>query len=189
MNWLDIVILIILSYAVIKGAMSGLIKSAGNFFAVLIALTCYAVVTPLVDFFLNDVLGASQGFSAWSSRIVSIVLIIVVLKLLVHVLNHLINATPLGLINHLGGALVNLVIWLLICSFAFNVFEFIDQFTKPISQLISSTDQVQDKQTDRDKSIFYYPIKEILPAIVPGNAFPKQDDMASVRVDEGKESK
>lgn len=177
-----------MAYAVIKGAMDGLIKSAGNFLSVLIAITCYAAVTPLVDALLVNVLGASQGFSSWSSRIVAIVLIVVVLRLVVHLINGAVNKTPFGLLNRLGGAVVNLFIYLIVMSFAFNLFEFVDQFTKPISKIIASEKEEDRQESDRDSSIFYYPIKGILPAVVPGNAFPKQDEMSSVRIGHSSEA-
>ncbi|MDL2255514.1 CvpA family protein [Parabacteroides sp. OttesenSCG-928-K15] len=159
MNWLDIVILCLAGIGIVKGLFDGIIKQVVS----LIALVAGIFFCGKAALWLRGYMISLDWFPQEATTIVSYVLgfflIAGIVLLAGEIVNRVIGATPLSIINHLFGGLFGLLVMIVFISLFFNLLEAIDQGSALI--------HLQTKLDSR----FYYPVKELLPTIFPSGLF------------------
>lgn len=156
MNVIDIIIVVILLFAAVRGFMIGLFSSIASLVAIVAGVFCAIHFSYILeDMLLNSVL-------EWSSKTYKIVafavtFLVVVLTIIFigKLLTKLADITALGLLNKLLGAIFGALKWSVILSFIFLLF---DKFNSTIPFV---------KKETLDESVFYSPIKSIVPTLFP----------------------
>ena len=159
MIWLDILLLCLAGIGFGKGLFDGFIKQVVS----LIALVAAIFLCGEAAGWLRGYIGAlgwfpEQGVSILS-YVAGFILIMGVLVLAGEIVTKVIDATPLSIINHLGGGLLGLLLSLLFTSLVLNLLDFVDKSSLFISQ------------ETKVESRFYEPVRRIVPTIYPHNLF------------------
>ena len=159
MNWLDIIIIIILISGFIKGLFDGLVKQLISVIALVLAFvfagTLAGIIRHLIDTYVHWETTFSPGTVNAIYYIISFILIVSVFGLLSKFVDQVVNHTPVGTLNRLGGGAFGFIMSLLLLSFALNVLVAFDMESKIIP-----------KET-QEKSITYVPVKMVLPIVYP----------------------
>lgn len=159
MNWLDIVILCLAGIGFVKGLFDGFIKQVVSLIALLFAIFfCGEVADWLKDYIMALGWFPEEGVSI-ICYILGFFLILGTLALAGEILSHVVEATPLGILNHLGGGLVGLIFIIAFMSLILNGLEIIDKG----SVLISQEAKVESR--------FYNPLVDLVPTFYYGNLF------------------
>lgn len=108
MNWLDIVILIVLAGGTVSGLRTGLIKAAlslgGVILGVMLAGRYYAPLAERLSFILQ------AGVADVVAFVLILIVVMLVASLLAKLLQWVTSAVTLGWVDHLGGAVLGLVL-------------------------------------------------------------------------------
>jgi membrane protein required for colicin V production len=159
MNWLDIVIFIILGSGLVKGLFDGLVKQFIGLVALVLAFifsgTLAGTIRNMIETYVHWETSFPPGTVTAIYYIIAFILIVSVFGLLANLVDRVINYTPVGALNRLGGAAFGLVMSLLFLSFALNILAVFDMESKIIH-----------KET-QEKSITYAPVKMALPVVYP----------------------
>ena len=158
MNWLDIVIIVCPATGLLKGLKDGFIKQAVSLVALIIAIIFAGKISvPVRIFLMQHIIGdaISPQIITALCYIIAFVLIIVIIHLAGKLVNFAIKLTPAKPLNILLGGLFGVFIWTLSLSIVLNLFAVFDSGSTIISK------QAQDQST------LYYPIRGILPMILP----------------------
>lgn len=159
MNWLDIVLLCLAGIGFLKGLFDGMIKQVVSLIALAVAIYfCSEVACKLEGYIVKSGLFSAESATI-VSYIVSFLLILGVIVLAGELIHRVIGATPLSILNHLGGGALGLIVMLLFLSLGLNLIEVVDKK----SSLISPEIKVE--------SHLYARIKEIVPTIYPHKLF------------------
>ena len=159
MNWLDITLLCLAGIGFGKGLFDGFIKQVVSLIALVAAIfLCGEAAGWLRGYIVALGWFPEQGVSILS-YVAGFILIMGVLVLAGEIVTKVIDATPLSIINHLGGGLLGLLLSLLFTSLVLNLLDFVDK-----SSLFSS-------QETKVESRFYEPVRRIVPTIYPHNLF------------------
>lgn len=162
MNWLDIVILCLAGVGIVKGLFDGIIKQVVSLVALVAGIFfCGKAALWLRGYILELDWIPSEGVTI-ISYVLGFFLIVAVVLLAGEIVNRLVGATPLSIINHVFGGVFGLLVMILFISLVFNLLEAIDSGSVLI--------RMQTKLDSR----FYYTIKEILPTIFPSGLFSLQ---------------
>ncbi len=157
MNWLDITLLCLAGIGFVKGLFDGFIKQVVSLIALLLAIFfCGEVADWLRGYILALGWFPEEGVSI-ICYVLGFFLILGVLALASEILNHVIDVTPLGLLNHLGGGLVGLVFIVAFMSLFLNGLEIVDKG----SVLISREAKVESR--------LYLPVVDLIPTFYYGN--------------------
>jgi membrane protein required for colicin V production len=157
-NWLDITLLCLAGIGFVKGLFDGVIKQVVSLIALVVAIFFCTKIAAWLRGYIIDWGFPEQGVTVLS-YVLGFLLIVGLFLLVGEVMHRIIGATPLSIFNHLGGGLLGLLLMLLFMSLLFNSLEIVDRGAVLISTK-SKTD-----------SRFYYPVKQIIPAIYPHNLF------------------
>ena len=160
MNWLDITLICLTGLGLVKGLFDGVVKQVVSlialvmavFFSGRLAMQLYAPLASL-GWFSDPVLVPV-------CYILSFLLILGGLALAGNLLHKVVGATPLGIINHLAGGILGMVVMLFICSALINLYEMADGSSRMISE------------NAKKESRFYYWTKSLVPAVYPYFTFP-----------------
>lgn len=159
MNWLDITLLCLAGIGLGKGLFDGFIKQVVSLIALVAAIfLCGEAAGWLRGYIVALGWFPEQGVSILS-YVAGFVLIMGVLVLAGEIVTKVIDATPLSIINHLGGGLLGLLLSLLFTSLVLNLLDFVDKS----SLFISRETKVESR--------FYEPVRRIVPTIYPHNLF------------------
>lgn len=155
MNYIDIVIIVILALAMIRGFMNGFVKEIASLAALILGIWgairfSSFTAARLYDYF--DMTGKYVGIIAF---IVTFLIIVVIIHFIGLLVDKLMKAVALGFINKLLGIAFGLLKSVLIMSVVFMVLNAIDQHRPflPKEKL--------------EGSMLYNPISDIAPAIFP----------------------
>ena len=159
MNWLDITILCLCGVGLIKGLFDGMIIQVVALGALIIGFYLCSGAAGWLCGYLQQVSWFPPNAVFPLSYFLGFILIVGIILLAGNIVNHLISATPLSILNHLFGGFVGLVIMILVISFLFNMMEIIGNLSSLIPQEI------------KVESRFYNMIKDVIPTIFPGNLF------------------
>ncbi|MDR1344079.1 MAG: CvpA family protein [Tannerellaceae bacterium] len=158
MNWLDITVLCLAGIGFVKGLFDGIIKQVVSLIALIAGIF---FCTKVAVWFRGYII--SWGFPEHGVTVLSYILgflLIVGLLLLVgQILHRIIGATPLSVLNHIGGGLFGFLIVLLFTSLLFNLIDIIDSG----AILVSTESKVESR--------FYDPVRLIIPTIYPKGLF------------------
>ena len=159
MNWLDITLLCLAGIGFGKGLFDGFIKQVVSLIALVAAIfLCGEAAGWLRGYIVALGWFPEQGVSILS-YVAGFILIMGVLVLAGEIVTKVIDATPLSIINHLGGGLLGLLLSLLFTSLVLNLLDFVDKSSLFISQ------------ETKVESRFYEPVRRIVPTIYPHSLF------------------
>ena len=159
MNWLDITLLCLAGIGFGKGLFDGFIKQVVSLIALVAAIfLCGEAAGWLRGYIVALGWFPEQGVSVLS-YVAGFILIMGVLVLAGEIVTKVIDATPLSIINHLGGGALGLLLMLLFTSLSLNLLDLVDRSGVFISQ------------ETKVESRFYEPIRQIVPTIYPHNLF------------------
>ena len=159
MNWLDITLLCLAGIGFGKGLFDGFIKQVVSLIALVAAIfLCGEAAGWLRGYIVALGWFPEQGVSVLS-YVAGFILIMGVLVLAGEIVTKVIDATPLSIINHLGGGALGLLLVLLFTSLSLNLLDLVDRSGLFISQ------------ETKVESRFYEPIRQIVPTIYPHNLF------------------
>ena len=164
MNWLDITLVCLAGLGFVKGLFDGFIKQVVSLLALVLAIYfCGQIALWFQAFFME-----SGWFSGKTSVVMSYIigfsLIAGVISLAGWVVDNVVDATPLGILNHLSGGILGVLITTFFLSLFINFYETIDKENKLIS-----------KQT-KENSRFYYFTGSLVPTLyAPFNIFDKNE--------------
>lgn len=159
MNWLDITLMCLAGIGFGKGLFDGFIKQVVSLIALVAAIfLCGEAAGWLRGYIVALGWFPEQGVSVLS-YVAGFILIMGVLVLAGEIVTKVIDATPLSIINHLGGGALGLLLVLLFTSLSLNLLDLVDRSGVFISQ------------ETKVESRFYEPIRQIVPTIYPHNLF------------------
>ncbi|MDR2389421.1 MAG: CvpA family protein [Tannerellaceae bacterium] len=158
MNWLDITLLCLAGIGFVKGLSDGVIKQVVSLIALIAGIFFCAKVAAWLRVVITDWGFPDQGVTVLS-YVLGFLLIVGVFFLVGEIMHRIIGATPLSLLNHLGGGFFGLLIMILFVSLLLNLIDIIDRG----SVLIPVESRVE--------SYLYHPVKQILPTIYPHDLF------------------
>jgi membrane protein required for colicin V production len=158
MNWLDITLLCLAGIGFVKGLYDGIIKQLVS----LIALVAGIFFCAKAAAWLREIIlgwGFPEQGVTVLSYILGFLLIVGIFILVGEVMHRIIGATPLSILNHLGGGFFALFIMVLFISLLFNLIDIIDRE----SVLISAK--------SKRESYFYHPVKQVISTLYPHDLF------------------
>jgi len=155
MNYIDIIIIIILGVAMIRGFVNGFVREIASLAALIIGIWgairfSSFTAAKLYDYF--DMTGKYVGIIAF---IITFLIIVVIIHFIGLLVDKLMNAVALGFINKLLGIAFGLLKSVLIMSVIFMVLNAIDQHRPFLPK------------EKIERSMLYNPISDIAPAIFP----------------------
>ncbi|MDR0542197.1 MAG: CvpA family protein [Dysgonamonadaceae bacterium] len=158
MNWLDLIIAACILVGLIKGLSDGFIKQLVSLAALILAVVFAGqIAVPVRSFLLQHVVGnaLSPQIITALCYIIAFVLIILAISLFGKIVDVAIKLTPAKPLNVLLGGLFGVFIWTLSLSVVFNLFAVFDSGSAVLSR------------HTQEKSLFYLPVKSILPTVYP----------------------
>jgi membrane protein required for colicin V production len=158
MNWLDITLLCLAGIGFVKGLSDGIIKQVVSLVALIAGIFFCAKIAAWLREVITGWGFPEQGITVLS-YILGFLLIVGIFILAGKIMHRVIGATPLSILNHLGGGFFGLFIMILFVSLLLNLIDIIDRG----SVLVSVESKVE--------SHFYYPVKQIIPTIYPHDLF------------------
>ena len=155
MNYIDILIIIILAIAAIKGFVDGFIKEVAALAALILGIWAAIkfssfTAAKLYDYF--DMTGRYVGIIAF---IITFLIVVVIIHLTGFLIDKLVKAVALGLLNRLLGMIFGILKSTLILSVIFVILNAIDEHRPFLPK-----DKI-------NRSMLYNPISDIAPAIFP----------------------
>ncbi len=159
MNWLDIIILCLAGIGLVKGLFDGLIKQVVSLVALVLGIVFCGMAASWLRGYLIGLDWLPDGGVSILSYVLGFLLIVGAIMAAGEIVNRVVKATPLSVVNHLFGGVFGVLVMVLFVSLFFNMLELIDKG----SVLIHSETKVESR--------FYYPVKMIVPTIFPHNLF------------------
>ncbi|MDR1258764.1 MAG: CvpA family protein [Tannerellaceae bacterium] len=155
MNWLDITLICLAVIGFVKGLFDGVIKQVVSLIALIVGIFfCTRIALWLRGHIIEW--GFPEQGTTVLSYILGFMLIVGLFLLAGEVLHRVIGATPLSILNHIGGGFFGLLIMLLFLSLLFNMIDIIDRG----SALISEVSKIESR--------LYDPVRMIIPALYKG---------------------
>jgi membrane protein required for colicin V production len=155
MNWFDIIVLLFLASGFVKGLFDGLVKQLVSVVSLVLAFVFSGTLADIIRSAIHlDILFSPATMNA-IYYVLSFVFIISIFGLLAKFVDRVINYTPVGALNRLGGGIFGFVMCLLCLSFTLNVLASFGIESKIIH-----------KETQK-KSITHTPVKMALPIVYP----------------------
>ena len=160
MNWIDLLVLVVLGFGIIKGLYDGFIKQVIALASLVLAVFFAGqIARPFRDMLMSNVSIAnsiSPQVITIGCYILSFMLIIMVLRKLSILLNKTVNMiAPTSCLNFVLGGLLGAVSMLFFLSLTFNIITNVD----PNSKII--------KEDTKNRSIFFYKVEKVVTFIAP----------------------
>ncbi|GAF05171.1 CvpA family protein [Saccharicrinis fermentans] len=159
MNYFDIIIGIILLFAIIKGFKNGFIIEFASLAALVLGVLGAIKFSGLTEKWLLQ--HFSSNYIGIISFLVTFVLIVIAIHMLAKVVDRLIKAIALGLVNRIFGS-----------AFAFIKYAFILSILLAIFSSFDNTLNLIPQET-KDSSIAYKPLSNFAPKLFPYLNFDK----------------
>ena len=154
-SYLDIFFAIPLIWGIVRGLMSGFIRSLSVFVGLILGITLaqtYAAdLSPTIQEWFT--LSARQCLSI--AYVTIFVAVMIVVAIIARILDKFLHLILLGWLNKLLGAIFGFFKWAIILSFFVMVIEYANSKFEFLSQ------------EKKSESLLYEPIKEIVPTIMP----------------------
>jgi membrane protein required for colicin V production len=156
MNIVDIIIIVILIFAAVRGFMIGLFSSVASLVAIVAGVFCAIHYSHYVEAeFQNSVLEWSRNTYKIASFAITFLVVILTILFLGKLLTKLADISSLGLLNKFLGGIFGALKWSLLLSVVFLLF---DKFNKTIPFVNEET---------LEESILFAPVKWIVPTLFP----------------------
>ena len=159
MNWLDIAVLCLAGAGLLKGIYDGMIKQVVALAALIIGIYLCSGAAGWVQGYLVKLEWFPQKAVIITSYFLGFMVIAGVIMLAGNLIHRLVDATPLSLFNHLTGGILGFMLMMVFISFLFNIIELFDKNSIILSQEV------------KVESRLYIIVKNIIPALFPGNLF------------------
>ena len=155
MGYLDIILCIPLIWGLLTGFMKGLIVQVASILALVLGIYGAIMFSNFAQDFLLANFQIDHQYLAITAFAMTFIGIVVGVYFLGKAVQKLIDIMALGFFNKLLGAVFGLIKFMLVLSALLFVFDVIDaQFS-----LVD--------QKDKDKSVLYGPLSELIPTIAP----------------------
>jgi membrane protein required for colicin V production len=155
MNYIDIIIIVILGFAMVRGFINGLVKEAASLAALILGIWGAIRFSGLTAGKLYDYFDMTGKYVGIISFIVTFLIIVIIIHFIGMLVDKLMEAVSLGFINRLLGIAFGLFKSVLIMSVVFVVINAIDA-RRPFLP-----------KGKIEQSMLYNPISDIAPAIFP----------------------
>lgn len=155
MNWLDILVIIVALYSIIKGYRSGLIKQLASLASVIACILLSGKIATMLLPYIHYFEKIPKNLSEPAAFILAFIIIFLAFMLLGHMLQSILHTMKLGTFNKLAGATLSFSKWMIIVSLILNLFIKIDK-----ERLI-----ISDKLDTQSKTYRY--VQPIAPKITP----------------------
>ena len=154
-SWVDIIIAIILLFALWRGWRNGFIYELAVSCAFFTGLYAGFKLAWLIQEKINPVMNAGTETSYKISFLIAFIIVFIATILLGKLFSSLVNVTPLGIFNRILGALFGLIRYALLLSL--------------LLWFLSATEKkyrfIPESQTEKSKLI--YPLQKVAPALLP----------------------
>ena len=134
-NSIDIVILIILIYGVIRGFYRGLFLEVSAVIGLLLGLYCAINFNSIIGKYLIEIISLEENYIIIISFLITLIIVIILLNLIAKSLTKLADAMALGLLNKITGAFFGLIKHSIICIVFVLLFDTINSSVKIIDEL------------------------------------------------------
>lgn len=162
-NWIDIIILILLLWAIIKGFRKGFIIELASLLALILGIFGAIKFADFTAGYLTANVDLPEDYTPLIAFALTFVLIVIGVHFIARLVQTLVKMVALNFINRLAGAVFSGLKTLVILSFVLFFVESIDQNTKVIPQ------------HTKKESLFYYPLSgiafDLLPKITNSSYF------------------
>ncbi|MCL1934477.1 MAG: CvpA family protein [Candidatus Azobacteroides sp.] len=160
MNWLDIVIIVCIVIGIVHGLITGIVKQVISLISLVAAVFLSGAVA---NWMRNWMQSHIQNENSWFSPgvqnaiyyVLAFIIIVSVFAVLAKLADNVINYTPVGMINHLFGALFGTLMWALCLSIALNFLAVFDNQSQLITKPV------------KESSVYYEKVKMIFPTVFP----------------------
>lgn len=165
LTFFDLIILLFLFVALIKGYRKGLISMLISLATIVIAAIFGGKIAETIHPHLIDTLNTDPQWSNILAYTLAFLLIALVLSLVGRVVQKLFDAIYLGFINRIAGSVVSISTTMIILSLVLNLVLFVDVRERLIKPEI------------KEKSFFYERVQSVIPTIVPYLDFKSMREM------------
>jgi len=155
MNYIDIIIIALIALAMVRGFMNGFVKEVASLAALILGIWGAIKFSSFTAEKLYDYFDMSGKYVGIVAFLVTMCIIAVLIQLMGMVIDKLVKAVALGLVNRLLGIGFGLLKSVLILSVVFVVLNAID-----VRRPFLPKDKIE-------RSLLYSPISDIAPAIFP----------------------
>ncbi|MCB9017205.1 MAG: CvpA family protein [Paludibacteraceae bacterium] len=155
MSALDILILLVLVFGVVRGIWKGFVLELAGFVGIILSIYAARFYSGLVLGFLESFFGVGKEVSPIFAFLLTFLLAMLAFHFLALLADKFVSLIALGWLNKLLGGFLSLVKYILILSILFNLFD----LTNTRLDLLDSGFQTKSK--------LYQPMKKIAPTILP----------------------
>lgn len=155
MNYIDIIIIIVLAFAMVRGFINGLVKEVASLAALILGIWGAIKFSAFTAEKLYDYFDLTGKYVGLISFLITFGIIVIIIHFIGLLVNKLMEAVALGFINRLLGIAFGLLKSVLIMSVIFVVLNAIDT-RRPFLP-----------KEKIEQSLLYNPISDIAPAIFP----------------------
>jgi len=156
MNYIDIIIIIPLIYALYVGWTKGLIIEVSKLAALLLGIFLAVNYSDYTKELLTDKLDLHSNYMGYIAFIVTFIAVVVIINLIGKLISKFVHAIALGFVNRLLGAVFSMAKVLIIVCILVSLFEGLDKNVH--------ITKVQDKQNSK----LYYPIYKFAESLYNG---------------------
>ncbi len=155
MNILDILIGLPLALAVFSGFKNGFVYEIASLAGLILGIYIAINFSGYMSDFLEDMFHW-HGRTLWFlSLLFTFVLVVISIRLLGKVMEHVVESLAMGPINHMLGGFVSVIKAAFVLSLIIYLFNLVDSSHRLISQ------------TTKEKSFLWNPVSEVAPFIMP----------------------
>ncbi len=159
MNYFDIVVGILLLIAIVKGFRNGLVIELASLAALVLGVLGAIKFSSFTEGWLQEYF--SSNYIGIISFLLTFIAIVIGVHLIAKLIDKLVQAVALGIVNRLLGAAFSFIKYGFILSILLAIFTSFDKAMNLIPQ------------ETRDKSILYQPLSEFAPKVFPYLYFDK----------------
>jgi membrane protein required for colicin V production len=155
MNWIDLIIIVLLILAVLRGFTNGFVKEVASLLALVLGIWGAIKFSSFTAGKLYDWFDMTGQYIGIISFLVTFVAIVVIIHFIGVLADKVVSAITLGFLNRLLGMVFGLIKDVLILSVIFTVLNIIDAHHHFLPK-----EKIAESK-------FYMPISDIVPAIFP----------------------
>lgn len=154
-SYLDLFFAIPLVWGIVRGLMSGFIRSLSVFVGLILGIYLAHIYAPDLSPTIQEwfTMSAKQCLSL--SYVIIFIIVMVLVAIIARILDKFLHLILLGWLNKLLGAIFGFFKWAIILSFFIMVIEYANSKFEFLSP------------EKKSESILYEPIKEVVPTIMP----------------------
>ncbi len=155
MNYIDVIILIFLLIAAIKGFSKGLIIGLTSLAGIVLGIIFSLKYAGTLAINLHQIFGSNSQILFFASYAICFAIIVIFMYFVGKLLEKVIEIAALGMVNRLAGVAFGIFKTL----FVFSAIIYLIQIADPKSHLI--------KPETKQESYFYHPLEWLLPSTLP----------------------